>query len=261
MFGIIRRAIATIWLPLMVSFVFLFFYIPIIVLVTFSFNNAEFPYRWSGFSLRWYKVLFQSSEIWLVLKNSLIIATCATFLSLVMGLLLVFYAGTKLRNYFVLFYSNLIFPEIVLAVGLLSFFTYWAVPLTLLTLVAGHTILGLGYVVPILSSRFNELESSIVEASLDLGATINQTFFRIIIPSLLPAIIASGLLVFIVSFDDFLFAFFLASGSSQTLPLYIFSMIRSGISPDINALSTMLILISSFFVLFFCLFRSRIRIF
>lgn len=261
MFGVIRRAIGTIWLPIVVSSVFLFFYIPIIVLITFSFNDADFPYRWSGFSLKWYKVLFQSSEIWLVLKNSLLIASCATLLSLVMGLLLVFYASKTLRRYFVLFYSNLIFPEIVLAVGLLSFFTYWAVPLTLVTLIAGHTILGLGYVIPILSSRFNELETSVIEASLDLGATIHQTFFRVVIPSLFPAIIASGLLVFVVSFDDFLLAFFLASGSSQTLPLYIFSLIRSGISPDINALSTIIILVSSLFVVFFCLFRSRIRIF
>lgn len=140
-------------------------------------------------------------------------------------------------------------------------FTYFAVPSGLFALIAAHTVLGFGYVVPILASRFNELDYSIIEASLDLGASLNQTFVKIVIPLLLPALIAAGLLVFIISFDDFLLAFFCAGTSAQTLPLYIFALIRTGISPLINALSTLLLLMSSIGLLIFCSLKSKIRIF
>lgn len=258
----IRQAIGSLALPFMVSAAFLFIYMPILVLIVFSFNEVAFPYRWSGFTLKWYYQLFASPEIWPVVKNSLIVASSATILSLVMGIFMIFYsAQSKLRSWYPIFYANVVFPEVVVSVGLLSFFVLFSVPFSLLTLIAGHTVLGLGFVVPILSTRFAELDKSIIEASLDLGATINQTFYRVIIPMMMPAIIAAGLLVFVISFDDFLIAFFCAGSSSQTLPLYIFSMIRSGISPTINALSVILILLSSLFVLIFCSLKSKIRIF
>lgn len=258
----ITKALFAIALPLLVLCGFMFVYIPIVVLIAFSFNKVAFPYRWFGFTWDWYYEIMASSEIWFVVQNSLIVAFTAMALSLIMGLFFVFYSRyARLEKYDALFYSNLLFPEVVLGVGLLSFFTFLAIPLSLLTLIAGHTILGLGYVIPILSSRFQELDVNILEASMDLGATRHQTFVRIVIPMLLPAMIASGLLVFVVSFNDFLIAFFCASGSSQTLPLYIFSLIRTGISPSVNAVSTILILLSSFFVLVFCSLRSKIRIF
>lgn len=258
----IRHAFAQLALPLLMCFGFLFVYIPIIILVAFSFNTVAFPYRWFGFTLDWYRELFVSPEIWFVVKNSLIVATSAMFLSLIIGLFFVFYGEQSgLKKFAMLFFTNLLFPEVVLGVGLLTLFTFLAIPLGLLTLIAGHTILGLGYVVPILSSRFQELDRNLLEASLDLGATVNQTFFRIVIPLMLPAMVASGLLVFVVSFNDFLIAFFCASGSSQTLPLYIFSLIRTGVSPAVNAVSTLLILLSGLFVLVFCSLRSKIRIF
>lgn len=258
----IRNACAQLALPLIVLFGFMFVYIPIIVLIVFSFNEVAFPYRWFGFTWDWYGELFVSPEIWFVVKNSLIVATTATALSLLLGIFFVFYGEQSgLKRWAPLFFTNLLFPEVVLGVGLLTLFTFFSIPLGLLTLIAGHTILGLGYVVPILTSRFAELDRNLLEASLDLGATINQTFFRIVVPLMLPAMIAGGLLVFVVSFNDFLIAFFCASGSSQTLPLYIFSLIRTGVSPAVNAVSTLLILLSSLFVLIFCSLRSKIRIF
>ena len=118
-----------------------------------------------------------------------------------------------------------------------------------MTIIAGHTLLGLGYVIPILYDRFIELDESLIEASYDLGATKRQTFFSVVLPLLAPAMIASGLLVFIISLDDFVISFFCAGASVQTLPLYIFSVIRTGASPMINALSTIMLIVSSFLVL------------
>lgn len=246
----------------MICLCFLFIYIPITVLVLFSFNEVAFPYRWVGFSLQWYKELYLSEEIWHVVRNSSIVAFCSVALSLTMGLFLVFYSTqNRLKNFLSVFYANLFFPEIMLAVGLLLVFIFCAIPAGLLTLIAGHTVLGLGYVVPILSARFAEIDPALLEASLDLGATIDQTFYKVVIPLLVPALIASGLLVFVISFDDFLIAFFCAGTESQTLPLYIYATIRTGISPLLNALSTLLLVISSFLVLLFCWLQSKIRIF
>jgi len=238
--------------PFMVLSLFLFLYIPIVVLIVFSFNDNPYTYQWSGFTLQWYHELFASVEIWDALKNSLIVAASSVFLSTIMGVLLVFYsAHTFFNKAFVLFYGNLVMPEIVLAVGMLSAFSFFAIPLGLTTLIAGHTLLGLGYVVPMVRARFIDLDVRYAEASLDLGATQGQTLRKIILPLLSPALFAAALLVFIVSLDDFVISFFCAGASTQTLPMYIFSMIRSGASPVVSALSTVLLVASSLLVLIF----------
>ncbi len=256
------RSIFASYYGLFIALTFLFIYIPIFILILFSFNKVAYPYRWVGFSIHWYQQLMQSEEIWHVVKNSFIVAVSSVFLSVMMGTLLVFYtAGSRLRYALSIFYTNLLLPEIIVAVSLLSFFILCDIPTGLMTLIAGHTVLGLAYVVPILSARLAEMDPSLIEASLDLGATINQTFYRIIIPFLFPALIAAGLLVFVISFDDFLIAFFCAGTESQTLPLYIFATIRTGISPYLNALSTVLLVLSSLFVLVFCWLQAKIRVF
>lgn len=262
MLKFLKNFFSTYFLSATVALTFLFIYMPIAVLILFSFNKVAFPYRWAGFSWHWYTELFESEEIWHVVKNSCIVASMSVLLSLTMGILLVFYTTqSKLRHFISLFYINLLFPEIMLAVGLLLLFTFFSVPSGLITLIAGHTVLGLGYVVPILSARFAEIDPALIEASLDLGASINQTFLRVIVPLFVPALIAAGLLVFVISFDDFLIAFFCAGTEAQTLPLYIFATIRTGISPILNALSTVLLLFSSLLVLIFCWLQSKIRIF
>jgi spermidine/putrescine transport system permease protein len=239
-----------------------FLYAPIVVLIIFSFNSVAFPYRWVEFSTHWYQELFQSTEIWQVTKNSLIVASASSILSMILALLFVFYGTqSRLRSSGFLFYINLMVPEIILALGLLILFTYCSVPFGLTTLICGHTVLGLGFAVPMISARFSEVDYSVIEASLDLGASLNQTFFRVIIPILIPALIAAGLLVFIISLDDFLISFFCAGSTAQTLSLYIFAMIRTGISPTINALSTILLLISSTVVLLFSFLQVKARLF
>lgn len=245
-------------LPTMAVLLYAFLYIPIFVLIAFSFNKGANTSQWTGFSLRWYHELFYSLDILNALKNSLIVAACSTGLSLIMGVLFIFYSSRSiLKRLLFAFYINLAVPEIVLAVGLLSFLTFMSVPLGMTSLIAGHTLIGLGYVIPLVHSRFEELDSRYTEASLDLGATPTQTLIRVIVPLLYPALISGGLLSFIVSLDDFVISFFVAGGSTQTLPMYIFSLIRSGATPVVNAISTLLLLTSSIAVLLYSLISVR----
>lgn len=243
--------------------IYAFLYLPLIVLIAFSFNHAQFPAPWKEFTLVWYHELWASTHVWEAVGNSLLVACGATCLSVLMGISLLFYSmySTRVSKLMYLFYVNLVIPEVVLAVGLLSLFVFFAVPLGLLTLIVAHTVLGIGYVIPILYVRFTSLDPALIEGSLDLGATPAQTFIKIVLPLLRPAIFAAGLLVFIISFDDFVLSYFCAGSSAQTLPLYILAMLRTGISPVINALSTILLCISSIFVLIFCSLSIRSRIF
>lgn len=251
-------------LPIFVSLVFLFLYIPIIMLVFSSFQeNLFLPISLKSLSLKWYYNLFKSPEILRSFYISIIVGVSSTLLSLFIALSLIYYnlktgLGKKLLY---IFYLNIIFPEIVIAVALLTFLSYLNINLSLFTLIIAHTILILGYIIPIIYNRYLSINKNIIEASLDLGASLTQTFFKIIIPSLMPAIFASSLLAFILSFDDFVLSFFLSQGQTQTLSLFIYSLIRSGTSPVINALSTIMIILSSFLVMLFCSLNTKTKIF
>lgn len=247
---------------ILVASTYLFLYVPLIVLLVFSFNSEAFPSPWKGFTWKWYIELFNTPELWESFRNSLIVATSSTLLSLTMGVFLIFYAaqGGRIGKFLHLFYGNVIVPETVLAVSLLSFFGLIQIPLGLTTLILAHTVLGIGLVVPICYARFLELDERMAEASLVLGATPFQTFFKITLPLLRPALLATGLLIFIVSFDDFILSYFCSGSSSQTLSLYILSMLRSGISPIVNALTTVLLALSSLLVIIFFSLKSRTRI-
>ncbi|HXW86135.1 MAG TPA: ABC transporter permease [Candidatus Bathyarchaeia archaeon] len=246
------NGIHRLFFPLYVLGMYLFMYAPIVVLVLFSWNSNPFGYVWGGFTTAWYQELFASSAVIHALKNSFIVAFSSAFLSCLMGSLFIFFLPRAFIDRATsFFYGGLIASEIVLAVGMLSFFSFLSVPLGLTTLIAGHTVLGLGYVAPIMYARYQELDKSMIEASTDLGASHMQTFYTIILPLLSPAIVASSLLVFIISFDDFIIAFFCAGAADQTIPMYIFSLLRSGATPLVNALSTVLLLLSSILVLLF----------
>lgn len=239
---------------------YLFLYIPIIVLVIFSFNTRGFPSPWKNFTLQWYRELFQEAELWRSFATSLIIATSSSLLSLSMAVLLIYFhaSGGRIKNMVPIFYGNLIIPETVLGVSLLSYFTLLDIPLGFISLIIAHTILGLGLVTPIIYTRYRQLDPKLVEVSLVLGASSRQTFFKITLPLLKPAVFSIGLLVFIISFDDFILSYFCAGTVVQPLSLYLLSLIRWGISPVVNALSAVLLLISmSFALLFFFVQRKR----
>lgn len=248
---------------ILVAATYLFLYVPLIVLLVFSFNEEAFPSPWKGFTWKWYVELFNTALLWDSFCNSLIVATSSTLISLTMGVFLIFYAaqGGRIGKFLNLFYGNVVVPETVLAVGLLSFFTLVSIPLGLTTLILAHTVLGLGLVIPICYARFLELDHRLTEASFVLGATPFQTFIKITLPLLRPALLSTGLLIFIISFDDFVLSYFCAGSTSQTLSLYILSMLRSGISPIVNALTAVLLVLSSILVVIFFSLKTRTRIF
>jgi spermidine/putrescine transport system permease protein len=261
-------------MPLFVVLIYAFLYLPVVVLILFSFNSASFPAPWTGFTLAWYGELFSPGPLWNAVGTSLLVATLATTLVLLLTLALMLYlyyqdpqalqrrkgqgAGPRWLS---LFYANALIPEIVLAVGLLSFYACMKVPLGIATLSIAHAVLGLGFALPIIYTRLTEIDHRVLQASLDLGATPLQTFFRIVLPLLRPSLIAAGLLVFILSFDDFVLSYFCAGSSAQTLSLYILAMLRTGISPVINALSTLLLCITAVLVAIYCSVQKNARVF
>ena len=191
--------------------------------------------------------------------NSLLVAMISTSLSLLLGVFLIFFRaqGGKVQKALPLFYGNLIIPETMLAISLLSYFTLFKIELGITTLIVAHTVLGLGFVIPILYTRFLQLDKNLTEASEALGANPLQTFIKITLPLLRPTLLATGLLIFILSFDDFILSYFCAGTSIQTLSLYLLSTLRAGVSPIVNALSTILLLLSSLLVMLF--FSPKIR--
>ncbi len=253
-----RKVLGQYFLPIAVAAAYLFLYIPIFVVILFSFNSNPHEFTWTGFTTRWYGMLLEEIEVWEALRNSLLVAFSSVTLSLVLSVLFIFYGTYSfLGRAVILFYTNLAAPEIVLAAGMVSFFMFFSVPLGIPTLIVGHTLIGLGYAVPILSTRYLELSEQYVEASMDLGATHAQALRTVIIPLLSPALAAAGLLVFIISLDDFVLSFFCAGPATSTLPIYIFAILRSGSSPMVGVLSTLLITVTSMLVLVFSLLRVK----
>ncbi|MCH9612517.1 MAG: Inner membrane ABC transporter permease protein YdcV [Chlamydiia bacterium] len=250
-------------LPFIVSCTFLFLYVPIFVLALYSFNSKGFPSSWDSFTLDWYKELFTAHELWGAFSTSVIIATVSTTFSLLMGALLIYYksCGGKTERVLPLFYGNLVIPETLLAVSLISYFTLLNIPLGMTTLIVGHTVLGIGFVVPILFVRYNDLDPKLHEASMMLGASPFRTFYKITLPLLRPTMIASGLLIFVISFDDFVVSYFCSGTSVQTLSLYLISSIRYGISPVVNALSTLMLIVTSALVVIFFSPKIRTKVF
>lgn len=247
-----------IWLKCTVYSVYAFLYIPIIVLVLYSFNKNPYTQTWQACTLEWYIKLCNTPELHSAFLNSFIIALYATIIGLIIGTLFVVYCNSKYINTLLnLFYSILGIPEIVISVALLNFFSFLHINLGFTTLISGHVLLSLAYIIPILQTRYQSIDKQLIEAAYDLGATHTHAFLTIILPLLLPSILASGLLVFIISLDDFLIAFFCAGPSVQTLPLYIFSTIRSGTTPIINALSTLLLLFSCLFIVLFFMLQKK----
>lgn len=243
---LIKNFFSKLWQPLFLCFVYTFLYLPIVVLAVFSFNDSAVTAKWVGFSLRWYRELLYNPELLTSFQTSLIVALAATLLSLILGSTFVFasmwWKGAAMFN---IFYINIVLPDIILAISVLSMFVFFNLPIGYGSLITGHTLLALGFVIPILRVRFAELDPVLTEASLDLGATYSQTFVRVHLPLMFPSLLASALLAFTLSLDDFLISFFCSSPSVQTLSVYVYSLARTGIDPTINAISTGFIVVSS----------------
>lgn len=234
---------------LILGVVFAFLYIPISVLFALSFNEGGLPTAWTGFSTKWFGALFANADIMGAALNTLIVAVVSTIMATILGTLLAI--GVEIRRRKGRFLETIIFapmiiPDIVLAIALLSFFSMLNVTMGLHTIIFAHVVFNLAFVCSVVRARLKTFDWSIVEASADLGAPVTTTLRRVVLPVLMPAVIAGALLAFTLSVDEFIIAFFTAGAGrdSITLPMQIFAMIRFGVTPEINALSTIVMCVS-----------------
>ena len=223
----------------------MFFYLPLMVLIVYSFNDGK-SMKWAGFSLRWYQQLFfNSDDLWKAFENSIIIALGSSALATIIGTLgaigLTWYNFVHKRYLKVVSYLPIIVPEIVIGISLLIFFSGIKFQLSLWTIFIAHTTFNIPFVLFIIMSRLDEFDYSIIEAAYDLGATEWHALTKVILPVSIPGIVSGFLMAMTLSMDDFVITFFVAGPGSSTLPLHIYSMIRFGVSPVINAISVVLI--------------------
>jgi spermidine/putrescine transport system permease protein len=225
--------------------VLLFFYLPVLVLVLNSFNAARFGGEWAGFTLDWYRRLWRAGEIWHALGNTLVIAAAATAISCVLGttaaLALDRYRSRLQGAHYLLVYAPLVVPEILMGMSLLLFFVALGLRLGYVTIVVSHVTFCVSYVAMVVLGRLQDFDWGLVEAAQDLGADPWTATRRVLLPLLAPGIAAGALLAFTLSVDDFVITFFVAGPGTTTLPLRIYSMIKHGSPPLINALSTLLL--------------------
>jgi len=249
------------WLLLQTVAVFAFLYLPILVLVVYSFNGESvggFPPR--GWTMRWYRILLDDNALWSAVGNSLIVAAAAMFLALVFGLPAALaldrasFPGKALFRRLVLL--PLILPGIITGLSLLMLFVTAGMKLSLLTITLGHGTALISVATTEIFAGLRKMDRVQEEASLDLGATNWQTFWRITIPNLRLAIIGAGLLIFTLSMDEIAVSFFLI-GRDNTLPLEIWSRLRRGITPEINAVSSIIFLFSLGMILVWYRLRRR----
>lgn len=239
-----------------------FLYLPILILIANSFNPARFSGRWEGFSLVWYARLFDSPEIWQAVRNTLVIAVAATAVSVVLGTMAAYalhrWSASRLqRLHYTLIYQPLVVPEILMGISLLMAFVAVGAPLGLFTIFLAHVTFCVSYVAMTVLGRLQDFDLSVIEAARDLGASPWQAVRRVLLPLLMPGIVSGGLLAFTLSVDDFVITFFVAGPGSTTLPLRIYSMIKYGAPPLINALSTLLLAVTLTAVLFSQRLASR----
>lgn len=229
----------------MFSFVICFLYIPLITLIIYSFNDSKMM-SWSGFSLRWYEELFFSSgNLWNSFANSALIAVTSATVSTIIGTLgavgLYWYKFRFRKAIQLTAFVPMLIPEIIIGVSLLIFFAGLKFQLSLFTIFLAHTTFNIPFVLLVVMARLEEFDFTIIEAAYDLGAKEIQALLKIILPITFPGIISGFLIAVTLSLEDFVITFFVSGPGSSTLPLHIYSMIRFGVSPVINALSVIVI--------------------
>jgi spermidine/putrescine transport system permease protein len=241
------------WLGMHLPLVYLFLYVPIAVLMVLSFNRAGLPTVWTGFSFKWYGALVDSRAILNAAMNTVIVAVISTLLATLIGSLLAVGMEYRRRSPALeaVTFAPMIIPDIVLAIALLSFFTLLDFTLGLHSIILSHVVFNIAFVCAVVRTRLRQFDWAVFEASVDLGASEITTFRRIILPMILPGVLAGAMLAFTLSIDEFIIAYFTAGAgqSSTTLPMQIYSMIRFGVTPEINAMATVVMLVSFTLVL------------
>jgi spermidine/putrescine transport system permease protein len=234
------------WLWSAAVLVYAFLYIPLIIVVLYSFNDSRLNAEWVGFTLFWYKALFNNTEMLLAARNSLIIALCASFCATLLGTM----SGLAIHRYKlkvlpVLVFTPVAMPEILLGVSILLFFLQVLnFTLGMVSIIIAHTTFCIGFVAIIVRARLQGMDESIFEAARDLGASPWQTFRLVTLPLIMPAVVAGALMSFTLSIDDFVITFFTKGVGEPILPIQIYTMIKVAVTPEVNAISTLLMLLT-----------------
>jgi putrescine transport system permease protein len=248
------------FLTIAASLGFAFLYLPIISLVVFSFNESKLVTVWGGFSTKWYASLLENEALKDALQNSLMVASISATLATILGTIAAL-SLTRLGNFrgkallSGMVTSPMVMPDVIIGLSLLLLFVAmesligWPAGRSLTTIIIAHTTFCMAYVTVVVQSRLSNMDESLQEAALDLGAKPFSLFFLITLPLILPALISGWLLAFTLSFDDLVIASFVAGPGNSTLPMIIYSKVRLGVSPDINALATIMISIVALGVL------------
>ncbi|MGI9305144.1 MAG: ABC transporter permease [Gammaproteobacteria bacterium] len=236
------------WVRLMMGLGFFFLYFPIVSLVIFSFNNSKRNITWQGFTLKYYEKAYNNSQLHDAFINSLTIAGISTVVSTILGTML----GLALYRfrfagkgaYEGLVHLPIVIPEICLGVAMLAFFARADIPLGLFTITVSHIAFTIPFVSVVIRARMSGFDQALEEASCDLGASQWQTFWNVTLPYMVPGIVAGALLAFTLSLDDFVITFFTSGPGSTTFPVKVYSMVRFSVTPEVNAASTVLIVIT-----------------
>ena len=240
--------------PVMASLGFGFLYVPILILVIYSFNESKLVTVWGGFSTRWYVELFQDPQVLDAAKLSLQIAASSATIALVLGvaaaMTLIRFRWFRGRTWLAgMVAAPLVMPEVITGLSLLLLFVAldnwlgWPSGRGVTTIVLAHATFGMAFVAVIVQARLRDMDRTLEEAAMDLGARPATVFLTVTLPTIAPALVAAWLLAFTLSLDDLVIASFVSGPGSSTLPMVVFSKVRLGISPDINALATLMILI------------------
>ena len=242
------------WILAVTIAVYLFLHLPILVLMVFSFNDSKFAVDWQGFTLNWYHRLLERPDIVRGLKASMIVGVASTVISAVLGTLIALalarhrFRGRTLFEGFL--YVPIVTPEIVVGISLLILFALFKVPLGLTTITIAHVAFSLSFVVVVVLARLEGMDRTLEEAAMILGADEITTFWRVTVPQLWPGIISGALLAFTMSFDDFVITSFVSGSGSSTLPIVVYGMVRRNVEPSINAISTIILLVTTALIYF-----------
>ncbi len=235
-----------------VAAVYVFLHVPLLVLVLFSFNSSKFSVEWTGFTLHWYGRLFDRSDILEGLYNSMIVGVSSTILATLLGTLM---ALALARHQFrgrqwveALLYVPIVTPEIVVGISLLILFVLANVPLGLGTIIIAHVAFNISFVAIVVHSRLQGMDTNLEEAAMILGADELTAFWRVTIPQLWPGILSGAMLAFTMSFDDYVITSFVSGTGSSTLPIVVYTMVRKNIEPSINAISTIILIVTAILI-------------
>jgi spermidine/putrescine transport system permease protein len=239
----VRRRPLGLWIAAAVGYAFL--YIPLVIVVVYSFNDSRLNAEWVGFTLDWYYKLARNDEMLAAAANSLLIALVASLVSTALGTM----AGVAMHRYRlrllpVLVLTPIAIPEILMGVALLIFFVLLNFTLGLVSVALAHIAFCIGFVAIVVRSRLAGMDESLTEAARDCGATPAEAFRYVTLPLIMPGVIAGALMAFTLSIDDFVITFFTAGAGTVTLPLQIYSMIKIAVTPEVNAVSTLLMLLT-----------------